>query len=80
MTTAQPFPPEPDSLLPEPLQRIGVACDPVVCEVAPKLLTQGPVLFGEGAMAFLAEPLPQLRSRRLSRLLDVFRFTTQRPL
>ena len=46
VATAKPFPPEPDDTPPESVQRIRVACDPVVREVAAKLLTQCLVLVG----------------------------------
>ena len=51
VTTAKPFPPESDDTPPKSRQRIRVARDPVVREVAPELLTQGLVLFGQGAGA-----------------------------
>ena len=77
IAAAQPFPPEPEGPTPEPLPRIRVARDPGIREVAPTLLTQRPVLIGQSAMAVLGEPLRRAFSPRLSRLLEVFRFTTQ---
>src|SRR5690348_1477751 len=44
MTTAKPFPPEPDHSAAESGQRLRVARDPVVREVPAKLLTQRHVL------------------------------------
>ena len=57
MASAKPFPPEPDDTPPESRQRIRVARDPVVREVAAKLLTQCLMLFGQCVMSILSAPL-----------------------
>ena len=61
MTPAKPFPPEPDDTSPESVQRIRVACDPVVREVTTKLLTQCLVLFGQCAVSIRSTPLREGR-------------------
>src|SRR5262249_25012978 len=61
MTTAKPFPPEPDHSPAESVQRIRVARDPVVREVTAKLLTQGRLLVGHRVVSIPSAPL---RDRR----------------
>src|SRR4051794_29782490 len=56
MAPAQPFPPEPDHTSLESVQRIRVARDPIVREVATELLTQGVVLVGQGPVSILSAP------------------------
>ncbi len=80
MEAAQPFPPESDGTAPESFQRITVARDPVVREVAPEFLTQCSVLIRQRLLASLAEPLHSAVSPRHNRPLDVVRFTTLFPL
>ena len=90
MALAKPFPPELDDTPPESRQRVCIAGNPVVREVAAKPLTQCLALFGQRLMSILSAPFGQRLMSILSAPLctpsprpclacGIARFTTQSP-
>jgi hypothetical protein len=53
VTTRQPFPPEPDHLVAESLQRFAVARYPVGAEGTPQLLPLGPMLLSPPSVSVM---------------------------